>query len=357
MARARRWRKPIQFIIVIRCNLQIRLVIHRSVFKTFSGVLCKGSLVVRTTHRGLILSRLVWALNGIFRISLSAFNHLRINRRLVSIDRRRYRSPVRRSFIFNKVREWEGTIIYPGRIDKAFTFRRIIRFKVSIVFSFTVTWYYLVIYRVSTRDNGTTPRLVFLEAYNVIHVSLWVRGRSRWIEVSQSKILTKTRRISITYEHANVDFVICRRKVVLTFHTSLTIATWGHLWGAPRPPIAKKKTQRMWGRAWPTKVQVHVTINQPGLPTNATKILLLDCPPPLLLRYPTEKKRKQGRQTERKKTTKRKKERKKEWRKEKKERKAEIQKNRKKEILKENREKLSNKLNILGWEMYRKTNR
>ena len=34
-------------------------------------------------------------------------------------------------------------------------------------------------------------------------------------------------------------------------------------------------------------------------------------PPPLLLRYPTEKKRKQGRQTERKKTTKRKKERKK----------------------------------------------
>ena len=105
LARARRWRKPIQFIIVIRCNLQIRLVIHRSVFKTFSGVLCKGSLVVRTTHRGLILSRLVWALNGIFRISLSAFNHLRINRRLVSIDRRRYRSPVRRSFIFNKVRE------------------------------------------------------------------------------------------------------------------------------------------------------------------------------------------------------------------------------------------------------------
>ena len=34
--------------------------------------------------------------------------------------------------------------------------------------------------------------------------------------------------------------------------------------------------------------------------------------PPLLLRYPTEKKREQGRQTERKKTTKRKKERKKE---------------------------------------------
>ena len=41
-------------------------------------------------------------------------------------------------------------------------------------------------------------------------------------------------------------------------------------------------------------------------------------PPPLLLRYPTEKKRKQGRQTERKKTTKRKKERKKERMKERK---------------------------------------
>ena len=104
---------------------------------------------------------------------------------------------------------------------------------------------------------------------------------------------------------------------------------------------------------WPTKVQVHVTIKQPGLPTNATKILLLDCPPPSPA---TEKKRKKGRQTKRKKTTK-KKERKKQGRKEKKERKAEIQKNRKTEILKENREKLSYKLNILGWEIHRKANR
>ena len=106
----------------------------------------------------------------------------------------------------------------------------------------------------------------------------------------------------------------------------------------------------------------------PGTCDNKTTWLAKECykewavrlpPPSLLLRYPTEKKK--ARKTDgRKKNDKKKqtnKQTNKQGRKEKKERKAEIQKNRKKEILKENREKLSNKLNILGWEIYRKTNR